>query len=73
MEQQFKAAVTTNSGIVHPTVLLKGRIQAKWKKDGRQLLITPFCRLSKKDRGIITKCGEDLFAGEIGECCFAET
>ncbi|MCC8116561.1 MAG: winged helix DNA-binding domain-containing protein, partial [Planctomycetes bacterium] len=30
-----KPLVVTNTGIIHPTVLLDGRLRARWKKDGR--------------------------------------
>jgi hypothetical protein len=70
MEEQFKPAVTTNSGIVHPTILLKGRLQAKWKKDGKRLVITPFTALSSGDKQMISETGENLFAGEIQEISF---
>jgi hypothetical protein len=70
MDERFKLAVTTNSGIVHPTVLLKGRLEAKWKKDGGKLLVTPFTTISSRDKRIICETGENLFDGEIKEVRF---
>jgi hypothetical protein len=70
MEERVKPEVTTNSGIVHPTVLLKGRLEAKWKRDGAKLVITPFTVLSAEDKQLISETGENLFAGEIQEISF---
>jgi hypothetical protein len=70
MDDEDKGKVITNSGIVHPTVLLRGRLGAKWKKDGSVLIITPFRPLSARAQALITKTGRELFAGEIQECRF---
>ncbi|MDR3138469.1 MAG: winged helix DNA-binding domain-containing protein [Treponema sp.] len=72
MDEQFKPAVTTNTGIVFPTVLLRGRVQAKWKKDGRTLYITPFSVLKKKEKSLIAETGEEIFAGGIRETLFCD-
>ncbi|MDR1516272.1 MAG: winged helix DNA-binding domain-containing protein, partial [Synergistaceae bacterium] len=70
MDEQYKRDVTTNTGIVHPTVLLDGRIQAKWKKNGTKLTVTPFCKLSQKNRRRIARYAKELFSGEIREMDF---
>jgi hypothetical protein len=70
MDDEDRRKVVTNSGIVHPTVLLRGRLRAKWKKDGPLLLISSFRPLPPKDRELIAETGEALFAGEIQDCRF---
>jgi hypothetical protein len=70
MDERHKRDVTTNTGIVHPTVLLDGRIQAKWKKSGKKLTVTPFCDISQKNRKRIARYGKELFDGEIREVDF---
>jgi hypothetical protein len=70
LDEKYKNAVTTNSGIVFPTVLLRGRLQAKWKKDGETLLVTPFGSLVRKDKRLITETGEAAFGGSIREFRF---
>ncbi|MDR2746591.1 MAG: winged helix DNA-binding domain-containing protein [Treponema sp.] len=70
MDDEDRRKVITNSGIVHPTVLLRGRLRAKWKKDGPLLLIGPFRPLSPRDKGLIAETGKALFAGEIEDCRF---
>ena len=61
MGEKLKREVTTATGIVHPTVLLNGRISARWRKDGARIVIVPFVRISKKDRSLIAAFGEKLF------------
>jgi hypothetical protein len=70
MDDGDKRKVITNSGIVYPTVLLRGRLRARWKKDGPLLLIVPFRPLSPRDRGLIAGTGRTLFGGEIEDCRF---
>jgi hypothetical protein len=70
MDERYKADVTTNTGIVHPTILLNGRIQAKWKKSGRTLTVTPFREISQKDRIKIARHGKNLFHGDVIEVAF---
>jgi hypothetical protein len=73
MDGEDRPKVITNSGIIHPTVLLRGRLRAKWKKDGPRLLVSPFRPLSPGDRGLIAETGAALFAGEIQDCRFNDS
>jgi hypothetical protein len=70
MDERHKRDVTTNTGIVHPTILLDGQIQAKWKKGGTKLTVTPFCKISSKNRHRIARYAKELFGGEIREVDF---
>jgi hypothetical protein len=70
MDNEDQRKVITNSGIVHPTVLLRGRLRARWKKEGSLLLIVPFRPLSARDRGLVAETGRALFGGEIQDCRF---
>lgn len=72
MDVNDKGKVITNTGIVHPTILLDGRLQAKWKKEGAKLIVTPFTRLSNKKRDLITLKGRELFTSEIKDIVFQE-
>lgn len=65
MDMKDKRNVITNSGIVYPTVLLNGKLQARWKKDGDKLLITPFGRISAKNRKLIASFGMRLFSDAV--------
>lgn len=70
MDDANKRDVITNSGIVFPTILLHGRLRARWKKDGQKLIVTPFAELDRKDRDLITERGIELFADEAIEVSF---
>jgi hypothetical protein len=70
MDEGYKRDVTTNTGIVHPTILLNGRIQAKWKKNGRKLTVTPFCVIPQRDRNRIARHAKKLFHGDELEVKF---
>jgi hypothetical protein len=61
LDDNFKRGVITVSGIVNPTILLDGRIRAKWKINGGKLIIAPFAKISKKDKNAIRSYGENLF------------
>jgi hypothetical protein len=61
LDDKFKRHVITISGIVNPTILLYGRIHAKWKKDKTKLIVSLFVKTSKKQRETIAEAGERLF------------
>ncbi|MDR1509078.1 MAG: hypothetical protein LBS53_05525 [Synergistaceae bacterium] len=65
-----RGAATTNTGIVHPTVLLDGRIQAKWKKNGTKLTITPFCRVSQKNENRLLNMEKSCLAEKYARSIF---
>jgi hypothetical protein len=70
MDERHKRDVTTNTGIVHPVVLLDGQIQAKWKRSGAKLTVAPFRKLSQRNRKRIAQYGKELFHGESCEVDF---
>ena len=72
LDDRHKPDVVTNTGIIHPTVLVDGRLKAKWKKDGRVLRVTPFAKLGKRVRKRIADFAEELFGEDIKEVAFAE-
>lgn len=53
--------VYTMTGIVHPTVLLDGRIAARWKASPKALEIIPFRRLQARERKRIAVQAEVFF------------
>jgi hypothetical protein len=71
MDERDKRNVVTVSGIVAPTVLLGGRVRAKWKKDGAAVVVTPFSRVAKRDRRLIERRALELFRGDVDEVRFA--
>lgn len=63
--------VVTNTGIIHPTLLVDGMVRAKWKLAGGTLTVTPFETLSAKRRKVIKDEAKRLFGGESAETVFA--
>lgn len=47
------------TGIVYPTVMVQGRIAARWKQKGRTIRIAPFTSLSGKEKSVIERSIED--------------
>ena len=72
LDDIHKPDVVTNTGIIHPTVLIDGRLKAKWKKDGGVLRITPFAKLTKTARKRIAAFGGKLFGKDVSEVCFSD-
>lgn len=57
-------AVFTLTGIVHPTILLRGRIVGRWKRQGRAVALTLFTSLPAKEKRLILRSAEDAFPGK---------
>jgi hypothetical protein len=72
MNEQDKRNIITNSGIIHPTILLNGKLRAKWKKDGEKLVITPFAELSSKNKDLMQAHGMRLFKDEVKNVVFVD-
>ena len=72
VDDKHKGCVVTNTGIVHPTIVVGGRVRAKWRKDGKTLRVTPFVSLSLRRRRRVEEAGEALFAGAVREVVFEE-
>ncbi|MDR1535189.1 MAG: winged helix DNA-binding domain-containing protein [Planctomycetota bacterium] len=70
VDGKHKSDVVTNTGIVHPTVLVDGSLKAKWRKDGRTLVITPFAKLTRRQRRLIDDFGGELFGGDVLQVVF---
>ncbi|MCC8181050.1 MAG: winged helix DNA-binding domain-containing protein [Planctomycetes bacterium] len=63
--------IVTNTGIIHPTVLLDGKLMAKWKLAGSTLTVTRFASLSRQQRACISQSGEELFGDSVKRVVFA--
>ena len=72
MDTGDKRNVITQSGIVFPTVLINGRMKARWKKEGTMLTVTPFHPLTPKQMEAIRKSAAKLFSQEKVDVAFAE-
>ncbi|HPT82719.1 MAG TPA: winged helix DNA-binding domain-containing protein [Limnochordia bacterium] len=70
LDEEDKSKVITNTGIVFPTILLGGRLKARWKKERSKLLVTPFRSLSRREQELITEKARAVFPGEVQEVLF---
>jgi hypothetical protein len=70
LDEGDKQKVTTNTGIVFPTILLRRRLKAKWKKDRAKLLITPFRPLTRGEKRLIADKAHDVFGADIKQVVF---
>ena len=66
LEEKLKRKVITTSGIILPTILIHGRISARWKIDRTRLVVVPFVKISKKNCDMIAAFGEKLFGDAAG-------
>jgi len=72
IDKEHNPKLVNGAGIVFPSVLLRGRIRAKWKKDGARIIVTPFERLLKKDESAIRREVKTKFGKEIRQIRFEE-
>ena len=73
IDRRFLKELTNISGIVSPSVLLRGRIRARWKLDGSKIIVTSFDRRLKKDEAAIRRKVREVFAKQVNEVVFTET
>jgi len=72
IDDEHKPKLVNVAGIVFPSVLLRGRIRAKWKLDGEKIIITPFERLLKKDETAIRREIRARFGRTVKEIVYAQ-
>ena len=72
LDDKHKPDVVTNTGIIHPLILLNGRAKAKWEKDGGTILVTPFAGISQRNKKRIASFAKKLFDEDMKEVTFAE-
>jgi hypothetical protein len=53
------------TGIVYPTVMVRGKIVARWKRRGSKIHIAPFRSLQAKEKTLIEKSIGDRGAGDV--------
>ncbi len=70
LDEKNRSDVITNTGIIHPTVMLDGRLRAKWKLTGQALSIHPFGKIGADKRKEIACAAKSIFGDEVREICF---
>lgn len=62
IDRRFVKHMHPGGGILNPTVVIDGRIVATWKRainrDRVEVRVSPFCRLSRKQRDVIKNAAE---------------
>ncbi|MCL2343646.1 MAG: winged helix DNA-binding domain-containing protein [Firmicutes bacterium] len=61
MREENRRDVTTNTGIVMPTLLVDGLLSARWKKNASAVAIAPFRKISAVNRKRVVREAERLF------------
>lgn len=72
IDRRFLRELTNISGIVSPSILIRGRIRARWKLDGSKVLVTSFDRWLKKDEAAIRRKVRAVFGRQVKEVVFRE-
>ena len=73
LEKRYLREVTNMAGIVLPSVLIRGRIRARWKLTGSNLIVTSFDKRLKKDEAAIRRKAKEVFGNQIKGVFFSET
>ena len=72
IDGRFLKELTNISGIVSPSILIRGRIRARWKLDGNEILVTSFDRRLKKDEAAIRRKVKEVFGKQIKQVVFRD-
>lgn len=72
IERKFLKELTNISGIVSPSVLIRGRIRARWKLVGREVQVTFFDKHLKKDEAAIRRKVKEVFGRQVERIVFSE-
>lgn len=73
IDRRFLRELTNVSGIVAPSVLIRGRIRARWKLNGNTIEIASFDRRLKKDEAAIRRKVKEVFGKQVKQVIFADT
>ena len=72
IDQRFLRELTNISGIVAPSILIRGRIRARWKLDGNKVLVTSFDKRLKKDETAIRRKVKEVFGRQVKAIVFSD-
>ena len=70
IDKRFLKELTNISGIIAPSVLVRGRIRARWKLAGNEIIVTAFDRLLKKDEAAIRRKVQNIFGDQVQQVRF---
>lgn len=72
IDSRFLKELTNMAGIVSPSVLIRGRIRARWKLEGKTVTVTAFDRRLKKDETAIRRKVNEVFQKQIKQVVFKD-
>ena len=72
IDRRFLRELTNISGIVSPSILIRGRIRARWKLAGSEMLVTSFDRRLKKDEAAIRRKVREVFCKQVKSIVFTD-
>ena len=72
IDGRFLRELTNISGIVSPSILIRGRIRARWKLDGQKIIVTSFDKRLKKDEIAIRRKVKEVFAKQVKQVLFMD-
>ena len=73
IERRYLKELTNISGIVSPSILLRGRIRARWKLTGSEVQVTFFDKRLKKDEAAIRRKVRKLFDRQVRRIVFLDS
>lgn len=72
IDKRFLRELTNISGIVMPSILIRGRIRARWKLDGNKVLVSSFDKRLKKDETAIRQKVKEVFGRQVKAIVFSD-
>ena len=73
IDKRFLKELTNDAGIVSPSLLIRGRIRARWKLSGDELVVTSFDRRLRKDEVAIRRKVGEVFGKQIKQIVFVDS
>lgn len=73
IDRCFLKELTNQAGIIFPSVLIRGRIRARWKLNGGEVQVTFFDRRLKKDEAAIRRKVKEVFGKQVKGVLFTDT
>ena len=73
IDKRFLKELTNVAGIVSPSLLIRGRMRARWKLSGDKLVVTSFDRRLKKDEVAIRRKVGEVFGKQIKQIVFVDS
>ena len=72
IDRRYLKELTNIAGIISPSVLVRGRIRARWKLSGSEIVVTFFDRHLKKDEASICRKVREVFGKRVKRVIFCD-